>query len=337
MDSSARRQFFVTLLKTLVGVGLLAASLWGMDWGRFGRSFERLSLAWLGGLALLVLFSLLLKVLRSFMFLRNFQVPLGFSRVLEAFFLGQAVSTLLPSRGGDLLRLGYLSADEPQRFPQVTAAVMVEKFLDLIAMAVIALGVSAYLPVEQAARVRAWLLPISGAGVIALALLVLGGPRGWDTLRGWLAGRGPAWLPRLLRIGDQLIASSVWLRQPAHLLPALSLTAVIWTSMWLTNLTLFHALALELPLAAGGLVLILVYIGVLPALMPGNIGPFYFFAQMGVAVFGAVPEDAAVFAVILHAVVTLVPLLVGGIVFLFSDQVRSILLLQWQKRRSTSA
>lgn len=337
MSQPRTRTVLFSVLKILIGLTLLAVSLWGIDWVRFGRSFERLSLAWLGGLAAMVLTSLLLKVFRSYIFLRNFQVPLSFGRVFEAFFLGQAVSILLPSRGGEVLRLGYLGAGAPSSFPQITAAVMLEKFLDLIAMTVIALGVSAYLPGAEVARVRAWLLPLSASGAAGLGILVIWGSRLWGVLRGWMADRRAPWLPRLLRIGDQLVASSLWLRRPAHFLPALLLTLVIWTSMWFTNLVLFHALALSLPFAAGGLVLILVYIGVLPALMPGNIGPFYFFAQLGVASFGAPPEDAAVFAVILHAVVTLVPLLTGGLTFLFSEQVRLMILSLWAKNRSPSA
>jgi uncharacterized membrane protein YbhN (UPF0104 family) len=63
------------------------------------------------------------------------------------------------------------------------------------------------------------------------------------------------------------------------------------------------------------LVLISVYIGLLPALMPGNIGPFYFFARLAILPFGILNDQAFVFAVILHAIVTLPPLL-GGVISL---------------------
>ncbi len=89
------------------------------------------------------------------------------------------------------------------------------------------------------------------------------------------------------------------------------LTVFIWGVMWLTNLLLFNSLGLHLSGTAGGLVLVLVYIGLLPALMPGNIGPFYFFASLALLPFGIIQDQALVFAVILHALVTLSPLFCG--------------------------
>lgn len=320
-----RRRRAIALLKSVLGFGLLAASLWGVDWTAFSQSFTRLSFAWMVALFLLVLLSLLLKTLRSYLLLHNFQVSLSFSRVLEAFFLGQAASTLLPSRGGEVLRLAYLTAEDVSRFPQVAAAVMLEKFLDLLAMTFLALVVSANLPLMEAVRVRFWLLPLSAAGVVVLLVLIAGGPGVWRRLRAHWAGRGPAWLDRWLRFGDRMVESSLWLRSPRRLLPAVGWTVVIWGAMWGTNAALFRALELRLPLTAGGLVLVLVYIGVLPALMPANIGPFYFFAQLGVSAFGVLPADAAAFAVILHAVVTLTPLLAAAVIFIFSAQARAVL------------
>jgi hypothetical protein len=81
--------------------------------------------------------------------------------------------------------------------------------------------------------------------------------------------------------------------------------------MWLTNLLVFKSLGLPLGLTAAGLVLILVYIGLIPALMPGNIGPFYFFARQAVMPFGILTDEAILFAVVLHAIVTLPALLAG--------------------------
>ncbi len=47
--------------------------------------------------------------------------------------------------------------------------------------------------------------------------------------------------------------------------------------------------------------------------MPGNIGPFYYFARLAVLPFGINHDQAFVFAVVLHAIVTLPPLLGGAI------------------------
>jgi uncharacterized membrane protein YbhN (UPF0104 family) len=63
------------------------------------------------------------------------------------------------------------------------------------------------------------------------------------------------------------------------------------------------------------LVVVAVYIGMIPALMPGNIGPFYLAVQLALQTFPIPIESATVFAVLLHAIVTITPLLIAGIVF----------------------
>lgn len=58
-------------------------------------------------------------------------------------------------------------------------------------------------------------------------------------------------------------------------------------------------------------------IGLLPAWMPGNIAPFYFFATLGLLPFNTPLNLGLAFVVILHAVVTLPVLLLGGLPLLF--------------------
>jgi uncharacterized membrane protein YbhN (UPF0104 family) len=112
---------------------------------------------------------------------------------------------------------------------------------------------------------------------------------------------------------DRWVQASQWLRNPRKVYPAVLLTVLIWGVMWVTNLLLFKSLDLPLGGTAGGLVLILVYVGLLPALMPGNIGPFYFFARLAILPFGIINDQAFIYAVVLHAIVTLPPLL-GGVI-----------------------
>ena len=85
-----------------------------------------------------------------------------------------------------------------------------------------------------------------------------------------------------------------------------------------TNLFLMQAIHLPVDLGAGLLVLVMVYLGLLPALIPGNVGPFYFFASTAMAVYYVPLQERVAFAVLLHAIVTLPPLLMAAIYLLFS-------------------
>ena len=62
--------------------------------------------------------------------------------------------------------------------------------------------------------------------------------------------------------------------------------------------------------------LIFVYIGVLPALMPGNIGPFTYFAQLALLPFAVELSSAVAFAVLLYVIVNLPPLIIAGVMLL---------------------
>ncbi|MCJ7702654.1 MAG: flippase-like domain-containing protein [Anaerolineales bacterium] len=322
----------LNLFKVLIGLALLVISLWGVDWDILLESLDQITLTWLLFVIATVVLSLFLKIFRSFLLLRNFGVKLSFSRITEAFFLGQAVNFLLPSRGGDILRLGYMSADTAFLLPQITAAVMLEKLLDLIAMTGVALGVSAYLPLERAFWVRSWLLPLSVGVTIGLLAFILFGPQIWSMLKGWLSRLGFARGKKWLGWGDQFVRSSLWLRSPRRLFLPVLMTLLIWSLMWGTNRVLFEGLSLQVPLIAGGLTLILGYIGVLPNLMPGNVGPFYFFVQLGMEPFGVPQEKGLAFTVILHAIVTLTPLIASGVSMLVSESVRKAFLNLWKSR-----
>ena len=305
-------------IRLLAGVALLVFSLWGVNWGQLAASVGSVSTPWFLLALGSVVVGLCFKTMRWQLFLRNYGLNIPWRRVFEAYFVGQSANIVLPTRGGELVRLGLLSAQNPSGAPQVAATIALEKFLDLIALSFMAVGVAAYLPIEKALWVREWLLPLSGFASFALVVMIFWGPRIWGLIQPKILTRAPAWVRKIAQLLDRFIESSLWLRDARRLLPAVLLTALIWVVMWGTNMLLFRSLDLELPPVAGGLVLVFIYLGLLPALMPGNIGPFYFFAQLAVQPFSISDEKALAFAILLHAIVTLPPLLVGGGFLLFS-------------------
>lgn len=306
------------ILRLFAGVALLVFSLWGVHWRQLAESMASVSLPWFFLAAGSVLVGLGFKAARWQLFLRNYALDFPWRKVFEAYFVGQSANIVLPTRGGEFVRLGLLSAQNPSGAPQVAATIALEKFLDLIALSFIAVGVAAYLPPQEALWAREWLLPLSAFASFALVVIIFWGPRIWGSIYPRISRRAPAWVRKIARLLERFIESSLWLRDARRLLPALLLTALIWAVMWGTNMLLLQSLGIELPLVSGGLVLVFIYLGLLPALMPGNIGPFYFFAQLAVQSFRISDEPALAFAMLLHAIVTLPPLLAGGGFLLFS-------------------
>jgi len=336
MIEKVRRLLSFDLVKILIGIALLWFSFSGVDWDILVTSLDNISIIGLVGVIGTMILSLYLKILRSFLLVENFGVRVSFIRIGEAFLLGQTVNFALPSRGGDIVRIGYMSAEDVSTLPQSTAAVMLEKILDIVALTAVAVGVAAYLPVDKAFWVRSWLLPISILSTIGLIVLILLGPVIWARLQGVLAKATHGWMKKIITLVDQFIQSSRWLRDPRRAVQYISLTILIWFVMWSTNMVLFQAFKLKVPLVAGGLVLILAYIGVLPNLMPGNVGPFYFFVQLGMAPFGIPQEEGLAYTILLHAIITMTPIVACGVTLVISESVRKNFISLWKSRTSLS-
>jgi len=334
MIEKARRLWSFNLVKILVGIALLWFSFSGVNWGMLKASLETISIIGLFGVIGAMVLSLYLKAIRSFLLMKNFGVNVSFSRVAEALLLGQTVNFALPSRGGDVVRIGYMSAEDVSTLPHSTAAVMLEKILDLVALTTISLGISAYLPVDKAFWVRSWLLPLSILSTIGLIVLIFIGPAIWSRFQSVSAKATHNWVKQLINLVDCFIQSSRWLRDPRRTFQYVLLTILIWLVMWSTNMFLFWVFKLQVPLTAGGLVLILAYIGVLPNLMPGNVGPFYFFVQLGMSPFGISQETGLAYTILLHAIITLIPIIGCGVTLVISESVRKNFLSLWKSRTS---
>jgi uncharacterized protein (TIRG00374 family) len=304
---SSQFKKFLTVIKILIGLALLILSVKGIQWGSLIKGISSADLAWLVLAISSVLLGLFLKVWRWAIFVRNYHVNASIARLFRAYFVGQAANIVLPLRGGELVRMGYF-ADEPKVLPEIASTIVLEKYLDLVALTISGILVSLKFSLDNVLNLRGLLLPLSIILTLLLIITILFGPETWRKIR-----TGKRIPPRVKDWLDKWVETSQWLKNPKQVLPGVWLTLLIWIVMWVTNWFLFQSLGLALGGTAAGLVLTLVYVGLFPALMPGNIGPFYFFTRLALTPFGLIQDQAIVFAVLLHAIVTLPPLLAGAI------------------------
>ncbi len=306
-------------LKLVLGLLLLYLAFQRVDWAVLLESIQTVSGLWLMLAILSVLLSLGLKIWRWDLLLRNYELRLPLRHLISAFFLGQAANILLIIRGGEIVRV--TSAHQPGQddWVEITATIAIEKYLDLLFLVLLMLAMATNLP-AQALETMGNLYPLFIIMTILLLLAVLLGPTLW---RRFIPGESQTpWLAKIQRKLDQFLQASLWLREPRKLLPSLGVTLLIWAVMALTNRLVFQSLAIDLGWDAAVLVLILVYIGVLPALMPGNLGPFTFFAQLALIPYAVPNELAVAFAVILYVIVTLPPLLISGLLMLWPTHLK---------------
>ena len=301
-------------LRLALGLALLGLSLREINREQLAGHLSAVQPAWLAAGLLSVLASTALKILRWDVLLGGCGLSARPSllRLGGATLLGQAANILLPFRGGEVVRIGWLAVEDRQDTLLAAISVFVEKYLDLAALLLLSLWLGPSLPIDAVERSRGWLVPLCAALSVILAAGLWLGPRLWSPLRGWLDGRFRGkWSGRLARV-DDWVANVQMLRSMRVVVPALLLTGLVWLVMLVTNLLVLRSLGLDADARAGGLVLALVYLGVAPALMPGNFGPFYFFAMLGLTPFGIPEAERGAFAVLLHALVTLPPLVLAG-------------------------
>ncbi len=309
------KSYLINALKIALGLLLLYLSFQRVNWEFLLEALQTVSYPWLLLAILSVLISLALKIWRWDLLLRNYHLRIPLLRLISAFFLGQAANILLVIRGGEIVRVTTAHQPGKEDWVEITATIAIEKYLDLLFLVLLMLAMATNLP-ALALETMGNLFPLLIIVTILLLLAVLFGPMLWH--RVFPAESKTPWLAKVQRKLDQFLQASLWLRDPRKLLPSLGVTLLIWVVMAITNLFVFQSLAIDLSWNAAVLVLILVYIGVLPALMPGNLGPFTFFAQLALIPFAVSNELAVAFAVILYVIVTLPPLILSGILMLFS-------------------
>jgi uncharacterized membrane protein YbhN (UPF0104 family) len=304
-------------LKILLGVGLLLVVIIQVDWGDLVGYLLDVDPAWMIlGLAV-VLVGLLVKAVRWGVLLHSFNVKVAPSKVLEAYLTGQALNILLPARGGEFARFGLVSADKPQLSPEIASSIVMEKSLDVLGLGALVGFLLLALPANTGTDALGTILPRLGGLFIGLIVLIFVFVMVWPVIYSRLRGNLKGWPDRLIEAFQRGVTIwLLWIRQPKKTIPAVALTLVNWILMWITNLVIFRAVGLAAGGVAAALVLALVMIGLLPAWMPGNIAPFYFFATLGLLPFNIPLDLGLAFAVVLHAVVTLPTLLIGGVILL---------------------
>lgn len=304
-------------LKLALGLALLLALVFLVDWGGTWRYLRDAQLSWLIPGLLISLTLLGVKSLRSGVLLQQLGVDLTAGQVFAAYMAGQALNILLPVRGGELVRFSMLGAGNPERAAESASTLVAEKVLDASALAVLVGLLLVVLPADRAGETVAALLPGVGVLILIVALTLVAAFAFWPWLYTRLEPLFGGKIQGLLRKVDEALRRwRALLRGPRALLPVAGLTLANWLLMGLMNWVHFRAAGIDLGALAAAVVLALLMVGLLPALSPGNIGPFHFFAALGLRPFGVPVEQGVAFAILLHAVVTLPTLVIGGLVLL---------------------
>ena len=212
-----------------------------------------------------------------------------------------AASAIAPARAGEVLRVWTLKRRDGVPVSDTAAVAVAEKLLDGISMVILVAPVPFLLP-DLPWQVSGWIaLCAAIALILFVALFIAVGRVGEST-------SSRTWVRRF-------VAGMHVLRSPKRVLGSLVLLILVWSADLGAVMAVFYALGIDLPVAAGMLVLFSLNVAIAIPSTP---------AQAGALELGAVyplttmlhvdPTKAAAFAILYH-LLQVIPLIASGLIF----------------------
>ena len=313
----ARRGNLLRLvLGSLVGAACLWGSVSGVDRRVLVDTLSGIRIGWLLAALATVAATVAASALRWQRILQRGSRPTSYGRYLLAAVTGQMLNALLPIRLGEPARAMWISRAEQLPLTRVFASIVVERVAD-VSMLVVSIGVLLLM-----LSLPSW---TRGSGAVALAASL-----GTLLLAFVLAQRG-AWLLRRMRHPMRILPGRVRMvvlrqsRIAIHELQLLgqwrasgvvwALSAVIVLFAAATNYALFLAFGLSLSPFVALFMFVVLQVGVAPASTPGNVGVFHYLVVLVLAASQVDRTIAMAYAIVLHAIVIVPRIVVGGVAF----------------------
>jgi uncharacterized protein (TIRG00374 family) len=247
--------------------------------------------------------------------------------LVAANMIGYMANNVLPLRAGELVRV-YVAA---RRLSQARsesvaggmwlagATLVVERILDSLTLVLILAGLVFFIPVPRAFEYAAAVVlavDLLAAGVLASLMVA---PHRTRAVVARLLRRWPALAQQADRGLSMVLRGLEGIRSPAHVLPLLGWTVLVWSLGALAAWVLFRAVHLDLPLIAGWTVMTFVGFGVSVPSAPGYIGVWHAAAVLALSLFGVGQAPALGYALLYHAS-QFVPITLVGWLFLVREQ-----------------
>ena len=287
---------------TLLSIGLLWLAARGVSWADVAGALG--SVRW-PLIAVAGVCVVLATVLRAWCWRRLLvatEVPVTFVRVWKILLIGQFLNICVPARAGDVARV-YLIGDAAE-MPKTGAAtsLVLEKFFDATTLLLLLGPVSLLveLPAGLTGARRGF---AAGAVLLSLAVVSLAW-RGTGLVRllERQAHEDSGWVARLARHGETIVESLRVIRRWRRLALMQAGYLGIWLVLAGVNYAVLRALAIDVPVGAAFVVMIVLQLGTSVPSTPGKLGVFQYLAVLVLAPFGVAREAALTYGVLLHVV-----------------------------------
>jgi len=317
-----------------LGAGISIVCLWlafrNVHWAELARAIQAVDWAILALAALVALLDQFVRGRRW----RVLLTPVGKVSVADSFSflsIGALANSVLPLRAGEIIRAVLLGEKSGLSKSAVFATVVVERLFDVLMLVALTLILLTAMPIP--ALVKGTAVAFGLAGLVALLVM-------WWAV-GQLAqnsdGRLIAWakrtvprlagpqerprrvfgvgLPELFRKGWLIVHSFVGglgvVRSPRLAAGAALYTALAWAASLVYIWLVLRACHLQLPWMASLMVLVIINFGAAVPSSPGGLGVVHVLAILALTPWNVEPSQALTFAIMVHAVVLAVVVMVG--------------------------
>jgi len=286
-------------LFVLASLVLAILAVWwrGPDWDTVYHAFDFVSWRWVIVGILLNLLSVLARAWAWNLTIRQAMAPPlpPFRQVFSAFGVGLLGNAVLPARAGELARVAVLRRHLPHgkgTSATLLGTVFAHRLFDLFPIALLVAYVMATAKLPHWAVTGIVVVGLVGVGLLAVAVLSARSASRAPT-------HGERTARRLLAMARQGLAV---LRTPGAAIAAIFFQTVGWTFQLLAVWAVTEAFALDVPLPAAALVLLLMNIATVFPLWPGNVGLLQAAVALPLREYGVAYGTGFAFGLVLQAV-----------------------------------
>lgn len=307
-------------LKIVGGVAVSAALvgylLWRVDVAELGRQLSSARWEWIVAGSLLSPIGPWTRGRRWWYLFPARSNPPG---LVPATMIGYMANNVLPLRAGEFVRVYVVAHRWGHGFWTALATLIVERVLDSLVIVLAIVVLVLRIPVPRTLEIGAIVILTIDVVAVSVLCFLAAAPAVAHRIAGRLTRRWPALELRVGVILTTFVRGLEGVRTPAHALPLLLWTVVVWLIPALSAWTMFRALHLEVPWIAGWAVLAFVGLGVAIPSAPGYVGVFHAAATIALTIFGVPTTAAFGYALLFHAT-QIVPITLVGWVFLLREQ-----------------
>jgi len=296
----------------LLSVAGLVLAARGVDFRALTAVLGKVQLIWLAAALGLVALAMVARAYRWRLLLFPL-TKLRLARLFNLLNIGYLINSVLPLRLGDLVR-AHLYADlERLELVRVLSTVVVERLVDTLTIVGLLLLAVPYvgLPTDLGSAALS-------VGIVAAAAIVIltGIAASGSQTATWFAhlGNRVTFLKRP-GIRDKVMSALAGLsalRSWNQMLGALLWSLGAWLCTALEFYVVMKAMRLQLPPVAALLAVCLSTLGMVVPASPGHLGVFEYLTVVALSLFGIGQEVALAFALLVHAVGYLAPVVMGG-------------------------